>query len=403
MCVAIQAYTQTHVFAQLSGTPIVTTGWNLQGYASVGNVIQTGNSEVIVCPISSFGSGAVFYNEPINLSLCSKWIAEFDFRIYDGSMADGLAFCFLDVPPTGFVTGGGMGIPATANGLKVCFDPNPNCSPYSTTNMPKIEIRWGSGYDECWAQPTVDNTTGTLNFVRSATYNHAKITYDNGTINVYVNNTLYVSGYQQFNFSGYLGFTAATGGRTDNHSIKNVTIYTDMPPSVAGVNASVCSGVNTQLGTTPNASYTYTWSPATGLSSATIANPVATLTNTSTAAVSQKYYVQTSFASNTGCASLDSVTVTVNPGSSVSIATPQTTICAGTNTTFTATPVNAGSAPVYQWKLNGNNVGSNSATYSNNALANGDVRNQYHIHGHTHQWRYHPGIPVEEKRHQYRF
>ncbi|MBL7962569.1 MAG: T9SS type A sorting domain-containing protein [Flavobacteriales bacterium] len=39
---------------------------------------------------------------------------------------------------------------------------------------------------------------------------------------------------------------------------------------------------------------------------------------------------------------------------------------------FTATSTNAGAAPAYQWKLNGVNVGTNSAAYTNNALAPGD-------------------------------
>src|SRR5687768_205939 len=62
---------------------------------------------------------------------------------------------------------------------------------------------------------------------------------------------------------------------------------------------------------------------------------------------------------------------TVVPGVSIS-ANPGNTTCAGTNVTFTATPTNGGT-PSYQWRLNGNNVGTNSATYSNNALVNGDV------------------------------
>ncbi|MBC6369005.1 hypothetical protein DDT91_19610 [Algoriphagus sp. AK58] len=66
-----------------------------------------------------------------------------------------------------------------------------------------------------------------------------------------------------------------------------------------------------------------------------------------------------------------SVTETVIPSVSI-VANPGNEICAGTSVTFTATPVNGGNAPVYQWKLNGNNVGTNSPTYTNAALTNGD-------------------------------
>ena len=66
------------------------------------------------------------------------------------------------------------------------------------------------------------------------------------------------------------------------------------------------------------------------------------------------------------------MTVTAAVAPSVSIAAnPGNTICSGTNVTFTATPANGGATPSYQWKLNGANVGTNSNTYQNAALANG--------------------------------
>ena len=48
-------------------------------------------------------------------------------------------------------------------------------------------------------------------------------------------------------------------------------------------------------------------------------------------------------------------------------------VCAGTPVIFTATPVNGGASPSYQWKLNSGNVGVNSATYTNSSLANNDL------------------------------
>ncbi len=56
----------------------------------------------------------------------------------------------------------------------------------------------------------------------------------------------------------------------------------------------------------------------------------------------------------------------------VSIATPSTTICSETSTTFTASPVNGGSTPSYQWLVNGNSVGT-GLTYTSSSFADKDV------------------------------
>jgi len=73
-------------------------------------------------------------------------------------------------------------------------------------------------------------------------------------------------------------------------------------------------------------------------------------------------------------ATSNSITMIVSPLLPVSISiTPSSNpSCAGNLVTFTAFPVNGGSPPSYQWKVNGISVGTNNSVYSFTP-ANGDI------------------------------
>jgi hypothetical protein len=82
-----------------------------------------------------------------------------------------------------------------------------------------------------------------------------------------------------------------------------------------------------------------------------------------------------------GCGTLTSansnaitINVTSTPLPAVTItSTAATAVCPGSSITFIATATNEGSAPIYQWKKNGGNVGSNSNSFTASNVSNPDV------------------------------
>jgi hypothetical protein len=140
-------------------------------------------------------------------------------------------------------------------------------------------------------------------------------------------------------------------------------------PTIIANNSPVCVGGTISITANSSTSgVTYYWSGPGGFTAtgATITIPAATPANAGTYSV----YVNNS----NGNSATTTATVTVNPlvTPAISITTPNTIICGGISVTFTATPTNGGTVPVYQWKKNGLNVGTNSSSYIDATLVDGD-------------------------------
>ncbi|MBL7740053.1 MAG: gliding motility-associated C-terminal domain-containing protein [Chitinophagaceae bacterium] len=126
----------------------------------------------------------------------------------------------------------------------------------------------------------------------------------------------------------------------------SVRITVDTPYVRTNDDVAVCEGIPVQLNTT--GATTYSWTPSAGLSSTTIANPVATPATTT-------QYVVTGINAN-GCTEDDSVTITISPKPVITI-TPATTICRNTTIQLSAT-----GGGTYAW--------TPPATLSDPAIAN---------------------------------
>ncbi|RYE23053.1 MAG: gliding motility-associated C-terminal domain-containing protein [Sphingobacteriales bacterium] len=146
--------------------------------------------------------------------------------------------------------------------------------------------------------------------------------------------------------------------------------------AVSAINTTVCKGDNVSFSSTitnGGSNPTYQW----------FVNSIPAGTNSnqfSTSLLANSDTVKCILISNAACASQPQaisniivMTVLDSTLPTIQINTSANSICAGTVISFTAAITNGGSAPVYQWLINGNVAGSNSANFSTGSLNNNDV------------------------------
>jgi gliding motility-associated-like protein len=227
--------------------------------------------------------------------------------------------------------------PSTGLSCTTCF--NPVATPTTNTTYTVV----GTATNGC---SDTSQLTVTINPLPVLTASSAQ------TICAGASTTLSVSGASTYSWSPSTGLsctscaspvaspastTTYTVTGTDGNgcaSTKTVTVnVTPLPVLTTGGTASICVGGSTPLNVA--GATTYSWTPATGLSCTTCANPTATPTATTT-------YIVTGTAQ--GCSSVANITVTVNPLPTVTATAAPANICLGSSTTLTGT-----GAASYSW------------------------------------------------------
>lgn len=182
------------------------------------------------------------------------------------------------------------------------------------------------------------------------------------------------AGNARVNIMGITGYTStAYGIHINDGTAATVT------PSV-----SIISNVSLNTFCT-NQSVTFTATPVNGGSAPTyqwrknnmnISGATGSTYTTSTLASGD--IIKVRMTSNLVCVSGGTVTsneLTMTNGTAtaaVTLSATASSICNGNQVLFTATPVNGGTSPSYQWKLNNNNIGNNSPSWSSSNLTNND-------------------------------
>src|SRR5690606_28591865 len=103
---------------ELTGNPVDITGWNMGVQSTI-----NGNQIDLTQPIGD-QAGYIYYATPSTLTECSQFTVTFEFSITNSSFptADGIAFWYIQNPPSGFTTGGGIGLPNNPDGLLLILD-----------------------------------------------------------------------------------------------------------------------------------------------------------------------------------------------------------------------------------------------------------------------------------------
>ncbi len=271
---------------------------------------------------------------------------------YGGSQEDGATFCSTDNSGNIFITG----------------------YTYSTNNIAQGGFQnVNNGGRDCFLAKF--NQDG----VRAWGTYFGGIGDDMGySISVNNNNDLYLSGKtSSASGLGINGFQNTNGGMYDGFLTKisqSSDCIAPTLPSLSLSRSSACAGSTDTLRITSgvlNSATNWQWykdscgGTALGTGPVLIVSPL----------VTTAYYARGEGGCNSpgACAGITvSVTPLAVPSVSIDDNPLSNTICAGTKVTFTAVPVNGGTNPVYQWKKNNNNVGTNSSKYTDSTLNNND-------------------------------
>ena len=179
-------------------------------------------------------------------------------------------------------------------------------------------------------------------------------------------------------WNGYQFRCVVNGTQNSFAFMLNISAATATPAVViATPNTTVCAGASVTFTATPanqGAAPTYQWQingNNVGANAPTYASTA--LTNGDQVKV---MLTNTDACASPAPATSNTIAMVVNPTvkPSVSIVQSPNSVCSGAPVTFTATAVNGGNAPVFQWMKNSKKAGTNSASYTD-TLATGDTIN----------------------------
>jgi hypothetical protein len=247
-------------------------------------------------------------------------------------------------------------------GVRIVDYANPAKNPSNFSTPDFLSRDWvvtQSGISGCQATVTGTYLTADIN----GTETNISAGQLNGTFNQLTNGWIK---YAQVNdAANTLTATAATLSDGQASYFTGIT-KADPTVSITGGGVTICNGSSVGLTTNAGglATFAYSWSPTTGLSSSTVANPTASPTTTTTYTVTAKDANGISVTANT--------TITVNPGPTITSHPATQSACLNSSITLSVSATaTSGSITGYQWYSN------NTNDYDTPSLIPGETNSTY--------------------------
>jgi gliding motility-associated-like protein len=319
-------------------------GGLLAQFQANGSAVATGGNCFELTPDATGQGGSIWYLQKFNLHqfFDVKFSINLGCKGYSTG-ADGIGFVFQPLSTNAGSLGGGMGFGGISPSLDVEFDTYQNgwdpgyCHIVIEQNGDVVH----STAADLLAGPVPTSPTGAG--LPDCTSHPGRITWNplTKTLSVYFDCSLrltYTGDIVNTIFSGnplvYWGFTAGTGGASNYQGVCIENSYLNNLRDTT-----ICAGDPVQL--TKSGGVTYSWTPAAGLSSAAVANPVAT------PVVTTNYFVTVT--DSCGYQSKDSVLITVRSVHDT-ITGVTNILCNGASTGSATAAMIGGTSPyTYSW------------------------------------------------------
>lgn len=248
----------------------------------IGDADDLGGDCYQLTDTKDFEFGAIWSNELINLNESFEAQFQLYFGTKDEDGADGIAFIFQPISDNIGSAGGGIGFSGIDPSLGIVFDTWQNTDNNDPTEDHITLMQNGDLNHNTALSPAV-----TVDNIEDGMWYDVRVVWNVNTseLNVFWECGLllsYTGDIVEDIFDGdpmvYWGFTSATGGANNVHSV-----CIDYISFLDGLSDhQICEGERILIGGEANPDYTYSWTPTNTLNDPTLSNPEASPTETTT-------------------------------------------------------------------------------------------------------------------------